>query len=54
MLSAHWNMAAQMNGVPVLGQMYYWDSYFIVQGLLVSNMQETAQAGSHGPFIKHP
>ena len=24
-------------------EMYYWDSYFVIQGLLVSGMKETAK-----------
>ena len=31
-------------------EMYYWDSYFVIQGLLVSGMKETARVSHCGPL----
>ena len=28
-------------------EMYYWDSYWTIQGLLVSEMQDTVKGNSH-------
>ena len=35
-------------------ELYYWDTYWVVKGLLVSSMQESAKVGLHDtPSLKY-